>query len=663
MLYPDSLLIQHCQLFLDIRASSILQTLLSSNDIVTKTTLLKSCVRILSICYSLESSVKHESLFKSLSDEFTSASWIQGLSFILRDKHVQVNSEAFLLCLQYLLLMSSCNHWMRYWIECDILTLLINCKRRLDGHLELATCRKTVDNIIRQIVVNKSSYINATIALRLFSSNVENKFVTSFITDKPSTVHSLLIDATDLSFGSTLSEQIKFTDQLFQWYRDVFPLTNTLDRNNNEQNNKNISNPESFWTASLELVEQISSWICTLALPLEVEERDKTKRDKHRTISGVIVQQISIIECIISHAMCSKDSSRALQTLTTVLWSKSATITNDDQTIKNPPTFDDDNISIPSPRLSESNGSVLHQKGQPKVYSENGLLTCLRHLMVTNIISDNFDTCKVQLQIVSTVIRLLSFCSSSDIESLCDMGIIYSLMQFVTETFKLMKNIIPRSAYHGPFIKVHLPLMYTIRNIFNTLLSISFPPIVHEHIIDSGVMQFIIEYCIGDMSILHIHGQSSSSVSSLEIDNLILRYESLNILRIVQQRKDTCEKIMYHISELLISNNIINKEIMKLKSSNNKKGDKLSKSSAVAILAVLAEYNSEKIDSKLEVSASFIYLLFFALFIYLMDIYLGGRSSFYYSSSMFETGIESSFCDSIVDEMVSIPIRSIGVIE
>lgn len=575
---------QACQLLLDINVSRILQPILGTSDITTRASLMKFVFRILSLCYSLEQNLQREEIFLKLGEEYTSYCWVSGIVSYLRDKHVHIDSEIFLNALNNLYIMSTSSYWMRHWAESDVLQVLLHCKRRLDGHPELIKLRHNIDSTISNISFIRPSYITSAISLRIFSTNADTKYVSNFLTETPSTVYTLLAEANDMSFGSTLKEQELFTKHLLKWSRTTFPQNSIM---------PTIFNQDSFWPAALQLAEVISGWICTLSLPLEMEERDIAKREKIRNTGRIIVKQVEVIRAIVIHALQSNYGSKALNSILTVLWNKQVnhSSSRDSKDHSRKDAYDDFEYSDNTDGINKTETDAIF------LGKEKGLLVCLRHLGVTNIISEHFDSSKVQLQIISFIIQLLENVDSSQLEILCDMGLVYSCMTFFKDTMKLMQTVISRTVYHVPYTKFHTAACYLICKLWSALFSRNLE-VINDQIIDSNIPRLMIEEYILDMSQLLLHGANSN----IELDTLLVRYEVIQFLRIIIRMKKSTEKLLYHIGEVVVNSNLISKEMIKVKSLGSKKGSKLSKFSALCILALLAEMNSEMIDSSLEVN-------------------------------------------------------------
>ena len=600
---PDISVLQKVQLILDLRTASLLQSYLGPRqNITSQECLFKICSRALSLCLSVPVSLQECEPFISLGYEFSSCEWVHGIVESMRDvKSMPINSECFQLGIKCLFLMSVRTSWLRSWPMCDVLSFLLVVKKRLLRlhTVEAMYMKKLTVQILRQLSINKHSYVSAAVSMRLLSSGLEasllqkdEKGETVLDTACPQPIQSLLLEAQDMSFGSTLAEQRLFTAELLKWLHFAFPESSPIIGGKRLSPMVEPNHLDMFWKSGGELIRIMMQWMPAMLLPLEVEDSiDKDRKQRAKDSASVIIKQVTVIERILLYAMVADDANNVglVSMVVNAMWHK-------------PSTEEESTDEINS----------IHQSGEETAGKftrrETGLLFLLQQIDVTVVLSEHFLCTKVYMHIVAAVVRLMKICNTEELEMLCNLGTISACLQFILHGIGVIRSIVPRASLHAAFKLLYPSLVNTMRSVWEFCLS-SRSPVVYDAVVNSNIVRVLVEEWIPDTSNIGLKS-ARGVVDSIDFQPLMVRFEAALMLRIVND--NPVEKVVYELSSRAASAATVKKEMMKMKSTSTKLGASLARSSAVTILATLAQFNAELINVDLQVShpsLSYIYTL------------------------------------------------------
>jgi len=199
-------------------------------------------------------------------------------------------------------------------------------------------------------------------------------------------IQPVLADAKDLSFGSTLNEQVVFTDQLIEWIGYNLPVElpyGCFDNNSTPIVNKG----DEFWVPLFELAQFMSSWISKLCLELQINDSQASKKEKTTLSCTTAKRQLTIIERILLHGLHAKHP-MANAAVITCMWAPA------DQ------------------------ADVMQLLDSPGC----GLMSCVDQLTAKGAYVDTFLSLKLQYQIMLTMARVIRIGSKDLLHSLCDCG-------------------------------------------------------------------------------------------------------------------------------------------------------------------------------------------------------------------------------------------------
>eukprot|EP00602_Paraphysomonas_sp_CaronLab_P012194 CAMPEP_0185044780 /NCGR_PEP_ID=MMETSP1103-20130426/43620_1 /TAXON_ID=36769 /ORGANISM="Paraphysomonas bandaiensis, Strain Caron Lab Isolate" /LENGTH=2943 /DNA_ID=CAMNT_0027585053 /DNA_START=1363 /DNA_END=10194 /DNA_ORIENTATION=- len=555
-LFPDPAVWQRVQAMVDARVVVHIQNFLDASTTQTCAYALKLCYRSLMYCARLAPSTITEEPFASLAEQLTAHPWVHGIVEVLRDKRTRLSSEVFMLATKCLYAMTTNNLWMRYWPLCDVLPFLVSSKKMMLGQPNVEIQKRLVNKILGAISVKNSSYVSAAVSIRILSANTLPNVVVDGNMIIPMTAKGLLAEANDLAFGSTLNEQLKFCDSLESWVQRVFDTQLSCGTGCDEGE---------CWDTSGALVCKITSWIPAMSMPVEIEYKDSDRKHRANQSGEIIIRQVQVIEKILLHLLSSKHP-QAFDIAVQVLWSKS-------------------NISQMLDDVSEF--EMEHD-------ADGGLVAVLKHLETANSAAENFLSVRVQLSIVHVLVGIIEVSSGNDLTLFCRLGIADCCLRFISHCMKLMRVVVRRTALHGEFKRLHNSLIRTIRSVWEALVSCGSGD-VQDVMCASGITKTLIKDWLPDVCNLGIQNASKSK----DISVFIVRFEAICMLRQVLVYKDKAEKLMFDLSRHVVAESVVVKESSKLRSISTKKGAGLLRVSAGHVLALLAEWNVEDIESSM----------------------------------------------------------------
>jgi hypothetical protein len=234
--------------------------------------------------------------------------------------------------------------------------------------------------------------------------------------------------------------------------------------------------------------------------------------------------------------------------------------------------------------------------------TEGGLLFLLRHLDLAVVLSEHFLCSKLYCHIVSVLVQLISVCPSEELGVLSGLGIVPACLQFIFHGVEVMRSIVPRTALHASFKQMYPTMVSTMRSIWSCCL-MSGNPAIYEAILASDVIRVLIEEWLPDTSNLGLKSSNGSRTDSVDFQPMMIRFEAALMLRLLTVQP--VEKLVYELSCRVASAGTVKKEMLKLKSTSTKQGATMSRSSAVSVLATLAQFDVELVNIDMQVCVLF----------------------------------------------------------
>ena len=370
-------------------------------------------------------------------------------------------------------------------------------------------------------------------------------------------IQPLLADAKDLSFGSTLNEQVIFTDQLIEWIGYNLPVELPHGCFDNKST-LTINKGDEFWIPLFDLAQFISSWINKLCLELQINDTQASKKEKTTLSCTTAKRQLTVIERILVHGLNAKHH-MANAAVITCMWAPA------DQ------------------------ADVMQLLDSPG----NGLMSCIDQLTAKGAYVDTFLSLKLQYQIILIMIRIIRIGNKDLLHSLCDCGLIRSISHFLDGSFEFV-NDVPRLGQVGLFTKEYLNFSASIRYVWEAIIA-SKDEKIYENILALGLMQRLIEDWLPSTTSINIIVATEGSAPN----PLFFRNEAIIMLKMVLINRPASERLVSEVVRLLHFSESVNKELAILKSISTKQGALNSRRTAAEVLFLIGYIGAESIDREL----------------------------------------------------------------
>lgn len=533
---PDSGCRQKLLVLLDLQCSSRLQVFLGGTDIVAKLQLLSLLQRVFSLCLAVSDEVSEP--FASLGRQFSSAGWVKEVADILASKvvHGELSGSAAL-CAR---LMAQRALWMRCWAPFNLLPSLFNVSQ-LSGTPN-AVLRAEAQLALKHVNIHAPVSIRSLVALRLpkiagteaMLSGVESPI-------------NLLIEANDISFGSTLGEQARFADVLVEWFGAAMPSADSA---------KSFSNE---WSEHLfELAQLLSgSWVPQFCLSLMLtDSKDASKRDKLQLSADVAIKHLKCLEKILFHAL---DHPLGMSLIVSC-------------------------FSAPKNALTNSNA---------------GLFATMSLLTSSGSYVDLILSLSLQMQIVEIICKVVRRASKELLHILCSCGLVACLLSFLQSSFALVRDV-NKLGLLTAFGKEQRRLSLAAREMWSVLVTAQDDKVV-EDLVALGVLRRLVDEWLPSTISVSLVGADS------EYNALVVRSEAVRMLQVLvsNQHLPHCDRLVAELVRCMTSVRTVEREMGVLTAPNVKKGAANTKKLAAEALSAIAAISAEGVEQELLVSVLF----------------------------------------------------------
>ena len=470
----DSATTQRLQLLLDTRSSAVLQYYFNSKEPGLQSSLLKACQRVLSACLRTSAEEGMSEPFRSVGLDFSSEGWVHGISEILRVK-IEI-PDLSLLAVECLRLMASKREWMRCWSVFDVLPIL--CFLTHGVAKGLTAIRIEVKEALRLCTMHRPEGTAAMVSLRM--PHAEE--IPGQIGACPVSV--LLAEASDLTFGSTIAEQSKFSDVLSEWVSTSFP---------SELPNGVCGVTQ--WGDLFDLCSMVYSWLPKLCLALQINDEKDGKKEKLGSSVEVACRQIAAVERIMLHAGVSGTGTGS--------WSKGGAVCK---------------WTSPADAVRAPDGT--------------GLMACLEQLATAGAYAATFLSLKLQCQIVRTLCRMLRHGGKEVVGALLDFDIIRCLLLFIQCVVDATLNA-TRQNQVIELNRAQREMFGAVSYVWRTIIAIKSHK-AKEDIISAGVIQRLVEQwlpCTASTSTALRGSSSSGADAHSTLSPLTVRSMGISMLR------------------------------------------------------------------------------------------------------------------------------------
>ena len=536
----DSNCLQRVQVVVDIRLGTILATAFSSKDVAVKNALVKTCVKVLSICANVPAQRRNQEPFRSLAREFTSAGWVNGLVTILRGKIT--NLEISLGCAQAFRLMANDRAWMKAWPAGDVLPVLLHVHKA--GGMQAADLRCECMVALRLSAINRPEGARLMVDMRLPGYDVLPG------TSGTGPVDDLLAEANDMRFGSTLSEQDDFSKDLTDWIAFNLPTELPERRLHNVDNlTAAVIHSDDWWNGLYSMAYNLSAAVPKMCLALAIKDlhaSGEEKKEKQERSCRVSIRQISIVERILLSAY-QEGNSGALPAIIGCLW-------------------------MPKENQEDENEDEAQDEDKPTVVLDaagTGILSCMEHLTGSGVYLDPFESLRVQFSIMQLLIRLVRAgreCgpSSELLQSLLNVGVVRVMCNFIMSSYDILSSVM-RLGLTSSYGKEYKRILDSMDGVWACLVETRYHK-VYDEIIDSGLVQRLVEE--------YLPSKVNLQISSLDAayNPLVVRAQALGMLQLIALTRPQSERLVEEAIKWVHSSHAIERELDTLRAPTSKKG-------------------------------------------------------------------------------------------
>lgn len=553
---PDGSLWQKVQLILDLRIAARFQSFFARADSVTRMLLLKTCHRIFALCISLTEELASQEPFLSLGQEFSGSAWVSALVEVLKSKSNSLESMA--LAASCLRLMSYRKCWMRCWSVFNTLPILLVGAKML-GKNALGIKTESL------LALKHANVSNSEGTFSLVSLKYQNLELIEGLIGLPP-VSTLIADANDISFGSTLAEQEKFANHLMSWLDFAFPCQFPyLALSVMKVPPAGTSQGKQLWEPLFLLAHQITAWLPKLCLGLFITDtRDTVKKEKTNAVGAVALKQIQAIGRIVLHSLASQHE-RKDAFIINCLWSPNET--ND-------------------LLISDVESATL-----PKV---NGLLMCLDSLLSTGTTVDPFIALKLEIEIIKIVLFLLRRGSPPLLNLLYNYGIVRTVVRFIISTMDLVNNIV-RNGQQGVFAREQQNIQSILLECWCVLVSIKDNLKSSEQLIECGVLEMIVNNWLPSALMITIASNDKS------YNPLVIRYLSMRMIQITVLLAPNTDRLLAEFARIILLSDTIQRDLRMIQAVNTKKSFVNTRKLTAECLATLASFQDDLLDQQWKV--------------------------------------------------------------
>ena len=469
---------QRMQLLLDTRIATRLSLYFNTKEPSLQVALLKACQRALWGCLLAAPEVGLCEPYRSVGMDFSSECWVCGISDILRVKIEY--SEVTMNAIECLRLMACRCEWMRHWGAFDVLSIL--CFVRQTRGKKMALMRSEASECLRISTVHRPEGMRAMADLRI--PNAED---IPGLTG-PGPLGPLLAEASDMVFGSTLSEQASFTTHLLEWVHFSFPSEIPL--------GPFVLGFKIPWGQLFDLVCEVSSWIQKTCLTLQINDSDVAARKGKAMLSvDVACKQIRAVERVLLYALRSAHTGAIAATMNCI-WTS------------------------PTHNVSDRAGSSASASGG----GGGGLLGCFDQLVTSSTQLDTFLSLKLQCQIVRTLCRLMQYGTQDLLYALLDCGVIRSIARFYEYVVDAVLHVTKMNQL-ADYNREYKNMFNSVAVSWNALLCLHDKKVIEE-VVECRILQRMVENWLPCT-----HTLSLSGVVDVRYNPLAVRSMALSMLR------------------------------------------------------------------------------------------------------------------------------------
>ena len=452
-------------------------------------------------------------------------------------------------------LMSSRQQWMRSWGYFDVIPLL--CFISKSSLTIMTTPKQFAVAALKGLVKHNPSSAQSIVGLRL--PGLEAIAPTACLSRLP----GLLEEAKDMSFGSTISEQVKFTESLHDW---ATSFESVIEQDQEHGISLGVSNCNLVY----ELMNTMASWIPKLffSMQLNLGSKESVQRDKLHTSYSVTCKQIIVLEMLLSLALRHSADPGAVSATIDCLWSTQHA------------------VSLGEHGIESSSVDQI------------GLMSCLDRLISLGVYVDSLLALKVQCQIIDLVSSMLEIGESNHslMQALIGCGIFRHVARYFQSVFGCMLDV-SRLNLAPQFLREYETIRYSMRRVWNCLLSATLDTSVAKDLWDTGLLRNLSLDWIS--SLVEIKTTQLTSIQSdPQFNPFVPRMEALSMLSAILRHHRELSVRLHN--EATSSSSLLSQSIAEQLGSNTKSDkDHISSSTTTATTTTKSSSAAAEVQNKI----------------------------------------------------------------
>jgi hypothetical protein len=609
---------QIVQMLVDGGASSKLQASLPSSIVGSGTDasgaleslLLRSCHRALDFCNCLLPEYRTSEPFSSFAREFSSPAWVHAAGSAL--KNTKSPPDVLGAAVSCFRIMAMHKEWMRHWGTFEIFPLLLALSRRPGVTGDLSHRREAIASFHEGLKL-MPEIASAMLDLRLIGSDVFVRAVGYEMESNPietlsnNVLESLVRDANDLSFGSTLKEQQQFAERLNSWVSCNIPTDYVVSCIEQSYNGTRVVVDDHIITefkrwrvSALHIAEMMSSWLPALCLAVEIRggNRDVNRRytrPKSVTAAERMAAEVSDDEKAKRMELSSSIAVRQIEALEKILLASLWL----DMTIS--PDKGSDQLAISTILICLDKSASENTSNDLMKYhdtSKSGLLATLNHLSTAGLYVNSAEALSLQIQFVHLLTSVLRAATSIGdrcnklLNNLADLGVVRSIVQFLKYEVEVMREVVSSKRFAVYLANDHKRLISATRSAWSALIG-SRNAKLYDAVATSGILNLIVEEWMADKTVLSL---VSSNAGDGDLSTFVVRVEALELSRIILDHASSGDTVRIALSQVAIESRTIERCISVVWASYGRRGEKVSVETSVSILNLFASFSVENLD-------------------------------------------------------------------
>ena len=532
----EAFYLQRCQAMVDCKCAQRLQSFFGTSDDVIKLSLLKLLAGVLAYCQYLPAKVSLSPRlpFDQLGRDFTSPGWTSGVAEVLRSKASNVDMLGYaVLCCK---LMAHRRDWMRSWAPFQVLPSL--CSLSVRPTKQYSPIRADCKESLRMASIHNPSNLKALLTLRLLPSESLESF------PRPAPLSDLLVEARDISFGSTIAEQTKFADILVVWLSECLSTANIQ-----SPSQSSVSLKDGDLELLMELSELLVQWLTRLSSMVVMRLFQPVPADSRTLPAGASTSQTR------ADVLSSKEKLRMSSEVVFKYIQSLRLLCDYFMAVRHPKLVQLVICCLcgpPSARLTGQTDRIEADSG------DGGYLRVLENVTATYDV-ETFIPLQMMLQLLHCIAVFISQSGKEILGTICSCDIVRVIFKCFVYCEKMSGEVLRMQRETAFWRTAARDMRTALRDVWTALLS-SEDPRVYEDIVDCGILQRLFEnWLLSDVYVV-LSGETASRHAEEGVCNAhLFRHAAIEMLFSLSALSVSSETLIAEAVRLAIATDMVMK--------------------------------------------------------------------------------------------------------